>query len=181
MACDQEREIIAWLGREKIPAAELFPALVSGNRQPQTKLPKPFLQDVSHAFAALAPTVDAIAQTLGTSVHATHVASLANALRSHLCPAAIDGETPLWRFARYALHNAVFLRETTRFPVLPLGTFALARGALAATTAQPPSDATVAPAAANILTAWMRIMAQSKLFEALIPSQQAFIALSRHC
>ena len=67
MACDQEREIIAWLGREKIPAAELFPALVSGNRQPQTKLPKPFLQDVSHAFAALAPTVDAIAQTLGTS------------------------------------------------------------------------------------------------------------------
>ena len=181
MACDQEREIIAWLGREKIPAAELFPALVSGNRQPQTKLPKPFLQDVSHAFAALAPTVDAIAQTLGTSVHATHVASLANALRSPLCPAAIDGETPLWRFARYALHNAVFLRETTRFPVLPIGTFALALGALAATTAQPPSDANVAPAAANILTAWMRIMAQSKLFEALIPSQQAFIALSRHC
>ena len=181
LARAQEREIIAWLGREKISAAELFPALVTGARRPQTRLSKPFIQDVRHAFAALAPNVDEIAASLGRSTHAQRVERLAAALRGTPCPSAVDAETPLWKFARYALHNAVFLRETTRFPVLSVGAFSLALGVLAASTAQPPDAAEITPDAAFILTAWMRVMAQSKVFEALIPSQQAFIELTRHC
>ncbi len=178
LALDQERELIAWLGRENISAAELFPALVTGRRRPREELPRPFLRDVARTFERIAPAVSQIADALGNSAHAKHALRLCRALSDPVRPQALADDAPLWRFARHELHNAVFLRETTRFPDLSIGCFGLALGALLASSAQI-GDA-VTPDAAHIFTAWMRLMAQSKLFEAIFPTPQSFIELTRH-
>lgn len=178
LALEQERELIAWLGRENISAADLFPALVTGCRRPRAELPEPFLRDVARAFERIVPAVSQIADALGSSAHAKHVLRLCRALSDPVRPQALAGDAPLWRFARHALHNAVFLRETTRFPDLSIGCFALALGALLASSAQ--NGDAVTPDAAHIFTAWMRIMAQSKLFEALFPTPKSFVELTRN-
>lgn len=167
----QEREILAWLSHEKICAAELFPALVCGAREKRDKLPKPFIQDVQRTFQQIAHTVASIAQSLGPSAYAKHVETLAQSLVHPIHAELLDDKT-FWNYARYALHNAVFLRETTRFPDLSIGTFALSLGALAASTH--PDNA------ANLLTSWFRIFAQTKIFETLFPGPQNWIALTRH-
>lgn len=168
----QEYQILAWL-KNDITYAELLPALLRGAREKYAALPKPFLQDVSALFKTLVPAVRAEADKLCGSAHARHVAALADALSSPLTDtSALSPNAPFWRYAKYALFQAVFLRETSRFPDVSTGTFALALGCLLA--AQSPDHAS------DRLTAWLRLMAQTKLFETLFPSPQSLSALARH-
>jgi hypothetical protein len=86
-----------------------------------------------------------------------------------------DCLTPEHKFGKYVrivLFEAVFLRETSRFPAVSLRTFALALGALAA--AQDPNNAD------THYTAWMRLFAQTQAFSMLFPTPQAMAALARH-
>ncbi len=166
----QEAQILSWLGGD-VSFAALMWGLVHGEPGGDGRLARPFVQDVSRALMGLAPVVDEVAAGLGNSAYAAHVHALSRALRLGVREVGLlDG--PFWAYARYALFNAVFLRETSRFPDVSSGCLGFALGCLAACAEPEACD--------EHLTTWFRVMAQTKLFESLFPSPQAFAALMRH-
>lgn len=83
--------------------------------------------------------------------------------------AATDPNGEVWAFTRLCLHQAVFLRETSRFPSLNLGVFALSLGYIAAIQKKEKAQ--------TLLTAWFRLFAQTQAFTMLFPSPQAISTL----
>ena len=111
----------------------------------------PFIQDVQKAFRDLAAPLRQEADKLGSTRHAEHARNLCDLLEKPLT--TFDILKPDHRFGkyiRYALYEAVFLRETSRFPAVSLGTFGLALGGLAA--AQDPEHAS------DHLTVWKKLI-----------------------
>ncbi|MBR4984842.1 MAG: YkgJ family cysteine cluster protein [Proteobacteria bacterium] len=168
----QETQIMSWL-QSDMNYASLLASLARGSQARLDKLPKPFVQEVQKAFRALSGMLAQEAEKLGTTAHARHARELCECLNRPMVDFALlaDGH-PFARYARYALFEAVFLRETSRFPAVSLGTFGIALGALAA--AQDPENAS------DHLTAWMRLFAQTQAFAMLFPTPQAMSALMRH-
>ncbi|MBO4349348.1 MAG: YkgJ family cysteine cluster protein [Proteobacteria bacterium] len=169
----QESQILSWL-QSDMPYAGLLASLAHGGMpSKQTHLPKPFVQDVQHAFKALAIPLRSEAEKLGTTVHARHCRDLCSLLEKPITH--FDGLEPDSRFGKYlrfSLFEAVFLRETSRFPAVSLGTFALALGGLAAVQDM--------EHASDHLTAWMRLFAQTQAFAMLFPTPQAMAAIMRN-
>lgn len=168
----QETQILSWL-QSPIPFAGLLASLMQGAPSKLETFPKPFIQDVQRAFKTLAGMLKTEADKLGTTPHAKHAHDLCALLEKTLTN--FDCLTPEHKFGKYvriALFEAVFLRETSRFPAVSLGTFALALGALAA--AQDSNNAD------THFTAWMRLFAQTQAFSMLFPTPQAMAALARH-
>ena len=168
----QEAQILSWLD-QPMPYAAILASLIQGAPSGLSQLPKPFIQDVQRAFAGLAQMLSEDVKKLGDTKHAAHAQALLECLKRPLVQFdCLSPDTPFGRYARFAIYEAVFLRETTRFPAVSLGAFAYALGALAA--AQDPERADAH------LTAWMRLLAQTQAFTMLFPSPQAMAALTRH-
>ena len=168
----QEAQILSWL-EQPMPYAAILASLISGAPSGLKQFPKPFLQDVQRAFAGLSEMLSEDVKKLGDTKHASHAADLLACLRRPLVHfESLAPESPFGRYVRYAIYEAVFLRETTRFPAVSLGAFAYALGALAAAQDEERADAH--------FTAWMRLMAQTQAFTMLFPSPQAMAALTRH-
>ena len=168
----QECQILNWL-QGSMSYASLLSSLARGMQTEAAVLPKPFVQDVQKAFKLLAPQLRAEAEKLGSTPHADHVRALCDMLEQPLKNFdLLEPERKFGRYLRYALYEAVFLRETSRFPAVSLGAFALALGGLAA--AQDPDHAS------DHLTAWMRIFAQTQAFAMLFPSHQAMASMMRY-
>ena len=168
----QEAQILSWLDKP-MPYAAILASLISGTPSDLAQLPKPFVQDVQRAFGGLADGLSEEVKKLGETKHASHARSLLDCLKRPLVQfECLSPDAPFGRYARFAIYEAVFLRETTRFPAVSLGAFAFALGALAA--AQDPDHADAH------LTAWMRLLAQTQAFTMLFPSPQAMAALTRH-
>lgn len=168
----QESQILNLL-QTPISYPTLLASIAHGSRIEMQSFPKPFIQDVQKAFKTLAVNLRSEAEKLGSTAHAAHVRDLCELLKKPLKDfSQLDHNTPFGKYVRYALYEAVFLRETSRFPAVSLGTFALSLGGLAA--AQDIDNAS------NHLTAWMRLFAQTQAFSMLFPSHQAMAALMRH-
>ncbi|MBQ9395277.1 MAG: hypothetical protein IJU23_07140 [Proteobacteria bacterium] len=168
----QESQILRLL-QTPISYPSLVTSIARGARIEMASLPKPFIQDVQKALKNLAPHLRGEAEKLGTTSHANHVRALCDVLEKPLKDfSQLEPDKPFGKYVRYALYEAVFLRETSRFPAVSLGTFALCLGGLAA--AQDIENAS------DHLTAWMRIFAQTQAFSMLFPSHQAMAALMRH-
>lgn len=168
----QEAQILSWLD-QPMPYAAILASLISGAPSGLAQLPKPFVQDVQRAFGGLSEMLAEDVKKLGDTKHAAHAADLLACLKRPLVQFdSLRPESPFGRYVRFAIYEAVFLRETTRFPAVSLGAFAYALGALAA--AQDPDRADAH------FTAWMRLMAQTQAFTMLFPSPQAMAALTRH-
>lgn len=168
----QESQILTWL-QSNMSYASLLSSLARGAQTNVSTLPKPFIQDVQKAFKSLAPLLRAEADKLGDTPHAAHAHALCDILEQPIQNFdLLEPERKFGRYLRYALYEAVFLRETSRFPAVSLGTFALALGGLAA--AQDPEHAS------DHLTAWMRLFAQTQAFAMLFPSHQAMAAMMRY-
>ncbi len=168
----QESQILSWL-QGNMSYASLLASLARGTQAAADSLPKPFIQDVQKAFKSLAPQLRAEAEKLGTTPHAEHARALCDVLEQPLRNFdLLEPERKFGRYLRYALYEAVFLRETSRFPAVSLGSFALALGGLAA--AQDTEHAS------DHLTAWMRLFAQTQAFAMLFPSHQAMAAMMRY-
>ena len=168
----QEAQILSWLDKP-MPYAAMLASLISGKRADLEQLPKPFVQDVQRAFGNLAEMLSDDVKKLGETKHAAHAKALLDCLKRPLISFdCLSPDTVFGRYVRYAIYEAVFLRETTRFPAVSLGAFAYALGALAAAQDSEHADAH--------LTAWMRLLAQTQAFTMLFPSPQAMAALTRH-
>ncbi len=168
----QESQILTWLESD-LSYASLLASLARGTRTNLSTLPKPFLQDLQKTLRAIEPMFRAEAEKLGSTPHADHVRSLCDVMTKPLTNMNdLDAASPFGRYLRYALYEAVFLRETSRFPAVSLGTFGLAVGGLVA--------AQDIEHASDHLTAWMRLLAQTQAFAMLFPSPQAMGALMRH-
>ena len=169
----QESQILSWL-QSDIPYAALLSSLCQGGQVSQiSQLPKPFIQDVQKAFKSLAVPLRAEAEKLGATAHADHCRALCSLLEKPITNLDnLDPNTPFGRFLRFSLFEAVFLRETSRFPAVSLGTFALALGGIAAVQDM--------PHASDHLTAWMRLFAQTQAFAMLFPTPQSMAALMRN-
>ncbi|MBQ1925005.1 MAG: YkgJ family cysteine cluster protein [Proteobacteria bacterium] len=168
----QETQITSWL-QSDMNYASLLASLAKGTQTKLDKLPKPFIQDVQKAFRALSGMLAQEAEKLGTTAHARHARELCECLNRPVSESPLLAEGHAFaRYVKYALFEAVFLRETSRFPAVSLGTFGLALGALAA--AQDPDKAS------DHLTVWMRLFAQTQAFAMLFPTPQAMSALMRH-
>lgn len=168
----QETQILGWL-QDNMPFPSLLAGLMQGTPSQIETFSKPFIQDVQRAFKALAPMLHAEAEKLGTTAHADHARALCDLLTKPLTN--FDALKPSHKFGQYvriALFEAVFLRETSRFPAVSLGTFAMALGALAAAQDVAHAD--------THFTAWMRLFAQTQAFSMLFPTPQAMAALARH-
>lgn len=166
----QERRILAWLEGD-VSLDEFLGALVHGEvcgRRPE----RMFFQDLSRVLPVLS---QALAQDLGEiaqSNYARHVRALLDLMKS---PVAAFAPLPrgdgFWKFAKFSLYNAVFLRETSRFPDVRSGTFALALGCVVALQDRAHAN--------DHLVTWFRIFAQTKAFEYLMPTPQAMSMLTR--
>lgn len=168
----QEAQMLSWL-QSPMTYPALLASLVGGRRSSLDIFPKAFLQDVHRALVSLAPDLQAEVAKLGDTVHARHARDFCALLSAPLVNfACLAPEDPFARYARFAVHQVVFLRETSRFPSISLGAFVFALGGLVA--AQDPTHG------ATHLTAWMRLVAQTKAFELLCPTPQAMIALTRN-
>jgi len=168
----QECQILAWL-QSDMGYPQLLAQLVRAQNKPPKPLPKAFLRDCEAAFRRLSQRLTPDVQKLGAQSHAEHCQRLLEQLQRPL--QNTDDLTPtqdFWLYTRYALFMAVFLRETSRFPSVATGTFALALGYLVAI--QDPNHA------ANHLTAWMRLFAQTQAFMYLFDNPQALAALTKH-
>ena len=168
----QESQILTWLqGNLSYPA--LLASLAQGSLSQIREFPRPFIQDVQKAFRDLAAPLRQEADKLGSTRHAEYARNLCDLLEKPLT--AFDILKPdhhFGKYIRYALYEAVFLRETSRFPAVSLGTFGLALGGLAA--AQDPEHAS------DHLTVWMRLFAQTQAFAMLFPNPQSMAAIMRH-
>ncbi|MBQ9243406.1 MAG: YkgJ family cysteine cluster protein [Proteobacteria bacterium] len=168
----QEAQIMSWL-QSDMSYASLLASLAKGAQARLDKLPKPFLQEIQKAFRALSGMLAQEAEKLGTTAHARHARELCECLCRPVSESPLLAEGHAFaKYVKYALFEAVFLRETSRFPAVSLGTFGLALGALAA--AQDPDKAS------DHLTAWMRLFAQTQAFAMLFPTPQSMSALMRH-
>ena len=169
----QESQILSWL-QSDMPYTALLASLVHGGLPSKlTRLPKPFVQDVQHAFKALSIPLLNESEKLGSTSHAQHCRDLCHLLEKPITILeGLDVDSKFGKFLRFSLFEAVFLRETSRFPAVSLGTFALALGGLAAV--QDPEHAS------NHLTAWMRLFAQTQAFAMLFPTPQSMAALMRN-
>ena len=169
----QESQILSWL-QSNMPYAALLSSLAHGGMPSQlARLPKPFVQDVQRAFKALATPLLAEAEKQGSTTHAQHCRDLCHLLEKPITNLdGLDADSKFGKYLRFALFEAVFLRETSRFPAVSLGTFALALGGLIAV--QDISHAS------DHLTAWLRLFAQSQAFAMLFPTPQAMAALMRN-
>ena len=125
-------------------------------------------------LSGVKPLLKAESDKLGKTVHAHHAHALCEILdRTLKNSELLCGEHEFARYARYAIHQLVFLRETTRFPAVSVGAFAFGLGALMA--AQDPEDA------GDHFTCWLRLMAQTQLFMMLFPSPQVLMELASSC
>jgi|GEM_PF-2525293 len=168
----QECQILAWL-QSNMSYPQLLAQLVRAQDKPPETLPKAFLRDCEAAFRRLAQRLTPDVQKLGIQSHAEHCQRLLAQLQKPLQnPGDLAPDPKFWRYTRYALFMAVFLRETSRFPSVATGTFALALGYLAAI--QDPDHAS------DHLTAWMRLFAQTQAFMFLFDTPQALASLTKH-
>ncbi|MBQ1265375.1 MAG: hypothetical protein IIY06_01220 [Proteobacteria bacterium] len=137
---------------------------------PSAPLPQRFFKTLHKIFLNFAPKLRAEAQKLGTTLHADRACALCACLENPLTlpPEKVDPKT--LNFIRRALFNAVFLRETMRFPAFHPGVFALALGAIAAIQDPQHTD--------THFTAWMRLFAQTQAFMLLFDSPMALSELT---
>ena len=166
----QENEILAYL-QNVGSYASIMAYLLTGEPCERTVLSDAFLQLLHEMMVSVKPQLMAEAEKLGQTVHANHVRHLCALLDKPIqFSEALALDKPFGSYARYALHQVVFLRETTRFPMVSLGAFAFGLGALIA--AQDMDHA------GEHLTAWMRLMAQTQLFMMLFPSPNVMMQLA---
>lgn len=171
-ACLQEAQILTWL-RSDISAEAFMRKLVSvqnAKSSPNAPLSSRFYRALSERFEHLSQALAPELEKMGQNQHAEHCRMLAQCLKK--APNDIisaDPNAKFWAFARLCLHQAVFLRESSRFPSLNLGVFGLSLGYIAAI--QEPEKAHIH------LTAWFRLFAQTQAFTMLFPSPQAISTL----
>ncbi len=165
----QEVQILDWLEDADMPWSHFMARLIEEPKRPLEKLPKAFVTELGKRFKAFAPALRAEVAKLGDTTHAKHCAALCDQLEKPLTRTPDQASADFMKFARYSLFNAVFLRETSRFPSLSLGTFALSLGVIVAI--QDPEHAS------DHLTAWFRLFAQTPAFMLLFDSPDALASL----
>ena len=162
----QETQILSWL-QSDLSYPSLCMALLTGQLNPGQEFSSNFIAALHAGFASIVePLSEEIRKKLGSTRHAQHALDLCKLLPQPLTQFdSLRPDHTFGKYTRYALYQAVFLRETSRFPALSIGAFAFALGGLLA--AQAPDTA------GDHLTAWMRLMAQTQLFSMLFPTPES--------
>ena len=172
-ACNQERDILSKFSTSMSYAA-LMTYLISGKETECKEFSTSFLNCVHDILIGIKPQFKAEIDKLGQTVHAKHAQELYKILDKPLKNSeSLCANHEFSRYARYAIHQLVFLRETTRFPAVSVGAFAFGIGALVAS-----QDA---EHAGDHLTCWLRLMAQTQLFMMLFPSPDILMELASSC
>ena len=169
----QETALLDLLGDERTTLNQIIRVASGADNlsqpAPDSPLPPRFFKALHARFLNLVPALREEALKLGTTDHAHHAASLCTLLEKPLTRLPEQADPKFLSFVRYSLYNAVFLRETMRFPAFLPGVFALALGALAAIqdTEHPDTQ----------YIAWMRLFAQTPAFTLLFDSPDAMTSL----
>jgi len=164
-----ESRILSLLQDDAINWPTLLCRLVNPDALAIEALPAPFIRELESRFNHFAVLLRTEVDKLGQTVHAQHAQTLCDQLAHPLKLSFNDAAPEFLKFAKYSLYNAVFLRETTRFPALSLGAFALALGTIVALQDPTNCDAH--------LIAWMRLFAQTPAFTLLFNDSDALASL----
>ncbi len=167
----EEARILSILQDPSLNWPTLLCRLIDPEAPEIDQLPPAFLRALESRFIHFSSLLRAEADKLGQTAHARHAQALCDQLSKPITVSLNEASPQFLQFATYSLYNAVFLRETTRFPALSLGAFALALGTIAAIQAPQQSD--------TLLIAWMRLFAQTPAFTLLFDSSDALASLAQ--